>query len=128
MWGWAGPVGEGTTDGFKPALVPKPLPAHLRGTVDIAELAFALSDGGVVAWGSNSFGTLGTGGDTGQYSTAGIRLKVPTGVVRVWSSHNRVIAMKSDGTLYLWGPGLGRANARTPVIIGKCPDIIEATL
>lgn len=126
LWGKAGPVGVGTTDQFRPALEPKPLPPHLRTTVDLGGAVFLLRDGSVWTWGDNSFGTLGTGGDTSDYSTSGVQLKQLSGIVRVWSDGNRTLALKNDGTLYLWGPRLGTGNARVPMVLGKFPEILTA--
>jgi alpha-tubulin suppressor-like RCC1 family protein len=41
---------------------PSPLPGLMRDAIDVASGVVALRDGTVRTWGSNSFGTLGTGG------------------------------------------------------------------
>jgi alpha-tubulin suppressor-like RCC1 family protein len=54
--------------------------------------------------GSNSFGSLGTGGGTDVVAPRGVLVRSLSSIVRVWAGGNRALALKSDGTLYLWGP------------------------
>ena len=71
----------------------------------------AFRDGSVRTWGTNSFGTLGTGGSVDAVARRGVLVRSLSGIVRVWAGGNRVLALKSDGTLYLWGPA-GTADDR----------------
>lgn len=109
----------GVLNDMPPVLNPGPLPGALRDATDIAFGAVAFRDGTVRTWGSNSFGTLGTGGSVDAVAPRGVLVKSLSGIVRVWAGGNRVLALKADGTLYLWGPaGLpGDRIYRVPTVI-----------
>jgi len=68
---------------------------------DIHALALK-SDGTVWAWGQNHYGQLGVGNQTFQRETP---TQVPglTGVVVIGARGRQSYALKSDGTVYLWG-------------------------
>jgi alpha-tubulin suppressor-like RCC1 family protein len=104
-------VSGGVLNDMPPIRTPSPLPGLLRDARDIALGAVAFRDGTVRTWGSNSFGTLGTGGSVDAVSSRGVLVRSLSSIVRVWAGGNRVLALKSDGTLYLWGPA-GTADDR----------------
>lgn len=111
-----------TPDHQPPVLTPSPLPGALRDAIDIGNGIALFRDGTVRTWGSNMFGALGTGGSVDQdvLPTRSVIVKALSGIVRVWNGGNRGLALKSDGTLYLWGPS--RANAgvqRVPAALTK---------
>jgi len=110
VWGLA-PSAERPTDDGPPVRTPSPLPGLLRAATDVAVGAVAFRDGTVRTWGSNSFGTLGTGGSVDAVAPRGVLVRSLSGIVRVWAGGNRVLALKSDGSLYLWGPA-GTADDR----------------
>jgi alpha-tubulin suppressor-like RCC1 family protein len=109
----------GELNAMPPVLSPSPLPGPLRDAGDIAYGAVAFRDGTVRTWGSNSFGTLGTGGSVDAVAPRGVLVKSLSGIVKVWAGGNRVLALKGDGTLYLWGPAglLGDRIYRVPTVI-----------
>ena len=108
VWGDA-PSAERPTDDGPPVRTPSPLPGQLRAATDVAFGVAGFRDGTVRTWGSNSFGSLGTGGvDT--VARRGVLLKSLSGITRVWAGGNRVLALKSDGTLYQWGPAGSTEN------------------
>jgi alpha-tubulin suppressor-like RCC1 family protein len=118
VWGGApslqGPTRDafgGVLESMPPVRTPSPLPDLLRDAVDVAVGAVAFRDGSVRTWGSNSFGSLGTGGSADAVAPRGVLVRSLSGIVRVWAGVNRVLALKSDGTLYLWGPA-GTADDR----------------
>lgn len=104
-----------------PVLTPSPLPGLLRDATDVAAGAVVFRDGTVRTWGSNSFGSLGTGGSVDAVAPRGVLVKSLSGVVRVWAGGNRVLALKPDGRLYLWGPAgtAGDRVFRTPTVFMK---------
>lgn len=119
VWGGAPPAqpptweeSAGVSNGSPPVLIPSPLPGLLRDASDVATGVVAFRDGTVRTWGSNnSFGTLGTGGSVDAVAPRGVLVRSLSGIVRVWAGGGRVLALKSDGTLYLWGPA-GTADDR----------------
>lgn len=118
VWGAAPSEGPRTEDG-PPVLNPSPLPGLLRDATDVANGVAAFRDGTVRTWGGNSFGSLGTGSDVDASSSRGVLVRSLSGIVRVWNGNHRSLALKSDGTLYMWGPS-GSANTgvyRVPKVI-----------
>lgn len=104
-------------------LNPSPLPDPLRNATDLADGAAAFRDGTVRTWGGNSFGSLGTGGGVDAYSSRGVLVRSLSAIVRVWTGGSRGFALKSDGTLYMWGPS-GSESAgvyRVPKVIATFP-------
>ena len=84
-----------------------------------------MKDGTVRTWGGNSFGFLGTGGSVDQdvLPSRPALVKALTGIAHVWSGGNRGVALKSDGTLYVWGPYKGDGKIqRVPAEITKFPS------
>jgi alpha-tubulin suppressor-like RCC1 family protein len=111
----------GVLNDMPPVLTPSPLPGLLRDATDVAAGAAAFRDGTVRTWGGNSFGSLGTGGSVDANAPRGVLVRSLSGIVRVWAGGNRVLALKSDGTLYLWGPA-GTADGRVlrvPTVITR---------
>jgi alpha-tubulin suppressor-like RCC1 family protein len=120
VWGDM-PSAEPPTDNGPPVRTPSPLPGMLRPASDVAMGVAAFPDGTVRTWGSNSFGTLGTGGSVDAVSRRGVVVKTLSGIIRVWSGTNRVLALKSDGTLYYWGVAGSADNRvlRVPTVMTK---------
>jgi alpha-tubulin suppressor-like RCC1 family protein len=120
VWGSA-PSPKATRDEAPPVLTPSAPPGILKDAIEIGEGIALLKDGTVRTWGGNSFGFLGTGGSVDQTaaSTRPALVKSLTGIVHVWSGGNRCVALKSDGTLYVWGPYKENVNQRTPIELTK---------
>jgi alpha-tubulin suppressor-like RCC1 family protein len=102
VWGDA-PSAQPPTDDGPPVRTPSPLPGQLRAASDVSSGVAGFRDGTVRTWGSNSFGTLGTGGSVDAVAPRGVLVRSLSGIVRVWAGGNRVLALKSDGSLYFWG-------------------------
>ena len=106
-----------------PVLNPSPLPGLLRDATDLASGVAAFRDGTVRTWGGNSFGALGTGGGVDAVSSRGVLVRSLSAIERVWTGGDRGLALKSDGTLYMWGPS-GSESAgvyRVPKVIATFP-------
>jgi len=111
----------GVLDDMPPVRTPSPLPGLLRDASDVAAFAVVFRDGSVRTWGNNPFGKLGTGAGPDANAPRGVLVRSLTGIVRVWAGVNRGLALKSDGTLYLWGPA-GTADdrvLRVPTVMTK---------
>ena len=105
VWGGA-PSAKPATDDGPPVTTPSPLPGLLRDALEVADGVALLRDGTVRTWGGNSFGTLGTGAGVDAVASAprAALVRSLSGIVAVWSGNNRHLALKADGTLFLWGP------------------------
>jgi len=111
----------GVLNDMPPVLTPSPLPGLLRDATDVAAWAAAFRDGTVRTWGGNSVGSLGTGGSVDATVPRGVIVRSLSGIVRVWAGGNRALALKSDGTLYLWGPAgtAGDRVLRVPTVLTR---------
>jgi alpha-tubulin suppressor-like RCC1 family protein/ferric-dicitrate binding protein FerR (iron transport regulator) len=114
-WGWNsyGQLGEGSTNN---RAIPVPVP----GLSDVMAIAAGDShtvalknDQTVWAWGRNDFGELGAG-TRGNNRLVPVQVKMadgtPLGGVRAIAAGNKyTVALKSDGTVWVWGGGIGEA-------------------
>ena len=107
-------------------LTPSPLPLPLRDATDVADGVATFRDGTVRTWGGNSFGSLGTGGSVDATSARGVLVRSLSGIVRVWAGGGRDLALKSDGTLYLWGPSGTDKDFRVPTVMATFSDTASA--
>ena len=120
VWGAAPSASQPTDDG-PPVLNPSPLPGLLRDAIDLASGVAAFRDGTVRTWGGNSFGALGTGGSVDAVSSRGVLVRSLSAIVRVWNGNHRNLALKSDGTLYMWGPSGSETVYRVPTVLATFP-------
>lgn len=104
-WGYNGPgqVGDGTTtDRWTPVQV---LGLRARATA-VAAGSFAsyaiLSDGSVMAWGSNGYGELGIGTTDDQWSPVAVG-GLSSNVVQIAGGAFSAYALLSDGSVKAWG-------------------------
>ena len=104
-------VSGGILQDMPPVHTSSPLSGLLRDATDVVGGAALFRDGTVRTWGGNSFGALGTGASVDANAPRGVLVKSLSGIVRVWAGGERRLALKSDGTLYFWGPG-GKADGR----------------
>jgi alpha-tubulin suppressor-like RCC1 family protein len=110
-------------DGSSSTLV-RATPGPVDGLGDVVDIGggrehvIALrSDGTVVTWGSDFYGQLGNGaGDTSNHNTP-VSVAGLTNIVDVDDGHYHSIALRSDGTAWVWGFGsLGQlGNGSTTV-------------
>lgn len=67
-----------------------------------------LKDGGVRAWGNSDWGQVGNG-VTGREQSTVVPVKI-AGVKSVFAVGNHSVAVKGDGTIWIWGNGSSYAN------------------
>ena len=136
-WGanWAGRLGDGTT-------TDSTTPVQVSGLTSVIAIAgggyhtIALkSDGTVWAWGYNGNGELGDGTTTDRNTPVQVLgdggVGFLSGVIAIAGGGNHTIALKSDGTMWVWGHntnfqlGDGTTTARnTPVRVSSLSGII----
>ena len=109
VWGWGynyyGELGDGTTTNI---LVPQQISSTLlSGVIAIAagdDRSLALkSDGTVWSWGRNNFGQLGDGTTTNSPVPKQIPSTSLSGVNAITAGVYHSLALKSDGTVWVWG-------------------------
>lgn len=150
VWAWgadaAGQLGRGTVggrdDGDPAPVVGIGGVGTLSGVDDLAcgyDFCLALLAGEVLAWGGDTFGTLGQGGGTN--AARGVPTRVPglTNVVEVAAGTYHAVARTSNGEIWTWGYdeygqlGHGTVNQNTnvpaPVVgtdgTGRLSGIVE---
>ena len=84
------------------------------------------SDGSLWAWGANYYGQLGLGNDgSGTERSSPEQVGTDTNWVAISAGYDFSLALKSDGTLWAWGPRLGSATLtidNLPVQVGTDSD------
>jgi alpha-tubulin suppressor-like RCC1 family protein len=83
-----------------------------------------LSNGNVMAWGENGSGQLGNGNTTDQPLPVYVLTAAATpltGIIQIVGMENNGVALKSDGTVWIWG---SNSNEQTGVCGG--PTILYA--
>jgi alpha-tubulin suppressor-like RCC1 family protein len=123
-WGpnWYGQLGDGTqVSRTVPAAVPS-LAGFVAASAGISHTLALKSDGTVWAWGDNHYGQLGDGTTTGRALPVQIAGLINIVFVLASSSSECSMAIKSDGSLWVWGRNLngqlglsGAAQFNTPV-------------
>jgi alpha-tubulin suppressor-like RCC1 family protein len=106
-----------------------------RKAIDIAatmESSFALlDDGTVVGWGTNLITFLGIGDIKLKMSTgkdgSETPLKIPnlSDIMKIAASSDGVVALRKDGTIYIWGSKTFFGDGKTPVQVPGLKNIRE---
>ncbi|MEU5871911.1 Ig-like domain repeat protein [Glycomyces sp. NPDC047369] len=107
-WGYnvGGQLGDGTT-----TTRTSPVSVHLPAGTEVGAIAgasgfqsFAITgDGGLLAWGDNSYGQIGDGTTTRRTEPVAVHMPDGTTVTDVDSGDDHAVALTSDGAVYGWG-------------------------
>ena len=104
------------------------LPLQVKGLTNVKTLSLGfghaaalLGDGTLRMWGHNGFGQLGVG-TSNDYSTRPVPVKGITNVSAVYLGSLRSAAVRTDGSLWIWGFGTGGEgmlgkNLRVPTLL-----------
>ena len=120
VWAWGrnleGELGDGTQSN-------RLLPVQVSGLTGVTAIAageihsLALkSDGTVWAWGSNDANQLGLGGgNVPLVQVTPVQVLGSSGVVAIAAGARHSLALKSDGTVWMWGDITPLSDVATPV-------------
>jgi len=121
-----GQLGDGTVTN-------RPTPVRVAGLSNVVGIAAGRyhslavrSDGSVWAWGNNGNGQLAVGTTANPYVLLPAQVSGLSGVVAVAAGGYHSLALRSDGTVWGWGPYQGAAA--TPQLIPGPTDVAIVTL
>jgi alpha-tubulin suppressor-like RCC1 family protein len=133
-WTWgsgvSGVMGNGT-ENISPdepggrILVPQQVPGLAKvKTLSLGNgtVAALLADGTLRMWGHNGFGQIGNGPAASDYQLKPVQVKALTNVAAIYMGALRSLAVKTDGTLWIWGfssfgEGILGRNLRVPTLV-----------
>jgi alpha-tubulin suppressor-like RCC1 family protein len=116
MWTWGSGVSGVSGNGIENRSPDDPdgrnlLPVQVKGLTNVKTLSLGfghaaalLGDGTLRMWGHNGFGQLGVG-NANEYYTKPMPVKGLTSVSAVYLGSMRSFAVRTDGSLWLWGFG-----------------------
>ncbi|HKZ79229.1 MAG TPA: chitobiase/beta-hexosaminidase C-terminal domain-containing protein, partial [Pyrinomonadaceae bacterium] len=107
VWAWGhnyyGQLGDGTTNNRNQPVQVEDL-MFVKAVSAGVHLSVALkADGTVWTWGTNEHGQLGTGLLDVTYSSRPVRVTNLSSVVAIAAGASHTLALKSDGTVWVWG-------------------------
>ena len=134
VWTWGSGVSGVAGNGLENMSPDDPggrnlLPLQVKGLTNVKTLSLGfghaaalLGDGTLRMWGHNGFGQLGVA-TSGDYSLSPVPVKGITNVAAVYLGSMRSAAVRTDGSLWIWGFGTGGdgnlgKNLRVPTLIG----------
>lgn len=114
-------------------------PVKMEGIEDVIDVALGMSnvaaiksDGSVWTWGENDAGQLGNGDNSVYERYTPCKVEGISDAISVTASELRVSALKSDGTVWIWGGGSnsgilggGRTASYIPIKVEGVNDIKE---
>jgi alpha-tubulin suppressor-like RCC1 family protein len=123
VWAWGanyyGQLGDGTTVRHATPERVTGVPAYVAGVSAGGAFSAALgTDGSVWTWGDNEDGQLGAVPQSLVVTRPVNAMAAGSGIIRLCSGYDHVLALKSDGTVLSWGDNesgeLGRAVTAPP--------------
>lgn len=110
VWAWgyndSGELGDGTAFNTQPVPIKLNTISSVRTIATTGSTTYAIKqDGTLWSWGSNALGSLGTG-TTEMFSPFPAQITGLTNVRAVAARYIHAMAIKSDGTVWVWGSGV----------------------
>ena len=115
-----GQLGTGSIGGSSDVPVPSVLPAGVAVTSVAGGQAHSLaltSAGGVLAWGGNASGQLGTGNNQNSGVPTSVQIPSGTFITAIAAGDNHSLALTSTGGLLAWGDN-GAGQLGNPMVAG----------
>lgn len=115
-----GQLGDGTTSRRTSPVRVGGLDSVVAVSAGLSNYSLALkADGTVVSWGSNLWWQLGVGSyDPTEDEISPVAIDGLSGVVAVTAAHQHALAVKSNGTVWSWGIGVGTVPAQVSGLSG----------
>ena len=103
LWHWGTMVYGEANDGYS-TVVPYNIPGtYISGSTGLSYTMAVKDNGTLWGWGANTAGKIGDGGSTGTNRSSPVQIGTLTNWKDVQAGLSTTMAIKTDGTLWVWG-------------------------